>query len=91
MARYLGVDDAAGLGVVVSDSIAKCVKHTHTHTHTLGRRVSQSVTPLAFLSKRVIQYSVLSRNPSRSVSLSLTQFLPCSPLPSLLLIHCLTD
>ena len=89
MARYLGVDDAAGLGVVVSDSIAKCVKHTHTR---LGdESVSQSVTPLALLSKRVIQYSVLSRNPSRSVSLSLTQSLPCSPLPSLLLIHCLTD
>ena len=88
MARYLGVDDAAGLGVVVSDSIAKCVKHTHTHTHAWA--TSQSVTPLALLSKRVIQYSLLSR-PSRSVSLSLTQSLPCSPLPSLLLIHCLTD
>ena len=43
MARYLGVDDAAGLGVVVSDSIAKCVKHTHTHTR-LGDDQSVSHT-----------------------------------------------
>ena len=58
MARYSGVDDAAGLGVVVSDSIAKCVKHTHTRlgdesvSHTVGitqqtcYSVQSLVTPL---------------------------------------------